>query len=159
MNIHIELTTREDIFKECAVLMSRSEPWITLNRDYDKCLKAMQGDYKEVYIAMEDGQLLGFVVLQMAGTFRGYIQTICISPDQRGKGIGKVLLKYAEERIFRISPNVFMCVSSFNSNAAKLYYSLGYEKIADLKDFIVKGYSEYLLRKTIGPTSEFIAQQ
>jgi [ribosomal protein S18]-alanine N-acetyltransferase len=48
-----------------------------------------------------------------------------------------------------------MCVSSFNKDAARLYYKIGYEKVGDLKDFVIKGQSETLLRKTIGTLSEF----
>ena len=91
----------------------------------------------------------------MAGTFKGYIQTICVSQEARGKGIGTALIQFAENRIFNVSPNVFMCVSSFNNEATKLYKQLGYEKIGELKDFILKGYSEILLRKSTGTLSEF----
>jgi ribosomal protein S18 acetylase RimI-like enzyme len=62
---------------------------------------------------------------------------------------------YAEKHIFSRTPNVFICVSSFNSAARKLYERLGYQTIGELKDYIVSGHSEILLRKTIGPLSEF----
>ncbi len=135
--------------------MSESEPWLTLKRNFQNCMEALQGDNKEVYIATDASTLLGFAILQMTGTFKGYIQSIYIRPDNRGQGVGATLLNYCENRIFQISPNVFMCVSSFNTDAARLYNKLGYEKIGELKDFIVHGHSEILLRKTIGTLSEF----
>jgi [ribosomal protein S18]-alanine N-acetyltransferase len=156
MNISILQTTDANVFVECAELMANSDPWKTLKYDFKSCLKALQGDFKEVYIAMsDDKKLTGFIVLQMAGSFKGYIQSILISQDFRGKGIGTKLMKFSEERIFKVSPNVFMCVSSFNTNAARLYYKLGYEKVGELKDFVVQGYSEILLRKTIASLREF----
>jgi RimJ/RimL family protein N-acetyltransferase len=54
---------------------------------------------------------------------------------------------FAEERIFRETPNVFLLVSSFNHRARALYQRLGYEPIGELKDFIVPGHSELLMRK------------
>ncbi len=45
--------------------------------------------------------------------------------------------------------------SSFNSRAKALYERLGYEMVGELKDYLVKGHSEYLFRKTIGPIREF----
>lgn len=150
------MTIDKNTLLECAKMMSISEPWLTLKRDFKQCLTAVHGDNKEVYIAKDNLTIVGFAVLQMTGTFRGYVQSICVSPDSRSKGIGSSLLKFSEDRIFKISPNIFMCVSSFNTEAAKLYYKLGYEKIGELKDFIVSGYSEILLRKTIGPINEFI---
>jgi len=138
--------------------MAGTEPWITLGRDYKTCLKAVSAPLREVYGAKEGGKALGFIILQMTGTFRGYIQTVCVAPDARGRGIGTKLIRFAEKRIFRESPNVFMCVSSFNKGAYRLYRRLGYKKTGELKDFIIKGRSELLLRKTIGTTSGFTAR-
>ena len=65
---------------------------------------------------------------------------------------------FAEQRILQVSPNVFMCVSSFNQSARRLYERLGYEVIGELTDYIVQGHSEFLLRKTLGPLTGFAAQ-
>ncbi len=154
----IILTTDDDKLTECAELMCSSEPWVTLNFTLDQCMKGVRGDYREVYVAMVDDELAGFVVIQLYGVLRGYIQTICVKPEHRNKGIGTALLMHSEERISKISPNVFMCVSSFNKEAQKLYERLGFEKIGELKDHIVRGYDEYILRKSAGPFSEFVAK-
>lgn len=155
MKYKIERTADERTLNHCALLMSQSEPWITLRRDLESCKEAMHGDYKEVYVATEDGKLCGFVVLQMAGVFKGYIQSILVAPDARSRGVGTGLIRFAEERIFSVSPNVFMLVSAFNDRAARLYFRLGYEKIGTLKNFVVDGYDELLLRKTTGSLKDF----
>jgi len=85
----------------------------------------------------------------------GYIQTVCIFPEWRNSGIGTTLIAFAEERIFQDTPNAFMCVSSFNQNAQRLYERLGYRVVGELKDYIVPGHSEILLRKTIAPLTQF----
>ena len=72
-------------------------------------------------------------------------------PERRKQGIGSKLMAFAEERIFREAPNVFLCVSSFNKEAQRFYIRLGYEQIGELKDYVVKGHSELLMRKTTGP--------
>jgi type I restriction enzyme R subunit len=60
------------------------------------------------------------------------------------------------ERLMDIVFNfVFMCVTSFNHQAQKLYYRLGYEKIGELKNHIIEGADEYILRKQVSPISEF----
>ncbi len=155
MKYLIEQTTEEKVFDCCALMMSQSEPWITLKRDLAGCKEAMRGHYKEIYIATQGEQLLGFIVLQMVGVFKGYIQSICVSPEARNLGLGSALISYAEKRIFSISPNVFMLVSTFNERASQLYFRLGYEKIGMLKNFAADGYDEFLLRKTIGPLNDF----
>ena len=155
MKFKIESSSDEKMLDLGALLMSRSEPWITLKRDLEGCKEAMRGDYKEVYVAREGGNLLGFVVLQMAGTFKGYIQSIFVTPEARGTGLGTALIQFAEKRIFSVSPNVFMLVSAFNERAAQLYFRLGYEKIGTIKNFVIEGYDEFLLRKTIGSLNNF----
>jgi ribosomal protein S18 acetylase RimI-like enzyme len=119
----------------------------------------MKGAYKEVYVARRHRELLGFIVLQMQGAFKGYIQSVCVSPDAREAGIGTALIKSAESRIFLVSPNVFMLVSSFNTKAVDLYLRLGYEKIGTLKNFVIDGCDEYLLRKTTGSLRSFQKNQ
>ena len=59
---------------------------------------------------------------------------------------------------FRESPNVFLCVSSFNKEAQRLYKRLGYRKVGELKDYVVKGHSEFLMRKSIGPIMGYKAR-
>ena len=145
--------------KQCANLMACSEPWITLGRTFEDSLKILLDSSKEIYLAFLDNQHAGFIIINMKGAFIGYIQTICISPEFRGKGLGTKLIQFAEERIFSETPNVFMCVSSFNKEAQKLYERLGYEVIGELKDYIVSGYSEILLRKTIAPLKNYEPQR
>ena len=66
-------------------------------------------------------------------------------------GLGKILLRYCDERVHKFSPNLFICVSSFNSGAIKLYYEFGFKIVGELDDFVKEGFTELLLRKTIGP--------
>ena len=99
--------------------------------------------------------MAGFVILALRGPFSGYIQTVCVAPERRGRGIGTRLVAFAEERIASESPNVFLCVSSFNQDARRLYERLGYEYVGELRDYLVRGASELLYRKSRGPWAEF----
>jgi ribosomal protein S18 acetylase RimI-like enzyme len=139
----------------CARLMAGSEPWITLGRTYEASLRVIQDSAREVYLARDEAGLAGFLILCMTGAFVGYIQTICVHPGRRGLGLGSRLVQFAEERILEESPNVFMCVSSFNHDARRLYERLGYLVVGELTDYIVEGYSEILLRKSQGPLTTF----
>jgi ribosomal protein S18 acetylase RimI-like enzyme len=100
--------------------MSESEPWKTLGRDYNASVATLSDPLKEVYVAVQGDDIAGFAILNMRGAFVGYIQTLCVAPALRGHGTGSILLRFAEERIFSDSPNVFMCVSSFNKDAQRL---------------------------------------
>lgn len=141
--------------EQCARMIVEEEPWVRFGTSYEDSLHRMQDTSKEIYVAESDMQVVGFVIVNMQGTFIGYIQTVCVAAEQRGRGIGTKLIEWAEGRIFRDSPNVFICVSSFNQNARRLYERLGYSVIGELKDYIVKGHSELLLRKTQGAWLDF----
>ena len=139
----------------CARMMARSEPWKTLRRDYRASYKLLTDPTKEVTIAELESEIAGCIIITMRGAFVGYIQSICVAERWRDQGIGTQLLKHAEQRIFRDTPNVFLCVSSFNSGARRLYERLGYQLVGELTDYVVAGHSELLLRKTIAPLADF----
>lgn len=147
----IRLTTDQREIEVCAAMMSVTDPWITLGMNYEQCLKAFEGGCKEIYVIETENAVAGFVIIQTCGTFSGYIQSICIEEAFRGRGFGKKLLRYCEERILKYSPNVFICVSSFNKGAIKLYYEFGFKLVGELENFVKEGFTELLLRKTVGP--------
>jgi len=139
----------------CARMMADSEPWITLQRDYAASLRNLSSGEKEIYVAVKDDEISGFIVLNLHGGFVGYIQSICVAPRSRNQGIGRKLVDFAERHVFKSYPNMFICVSSFNPDARRFYRGLGYEVVGELKDYLVDGHSEILLRKTIGSLTEF----
>ena len=157
--LSITLLADEEDTQTCARLMCKSEPWITLGRSFEASLAVVRDPTREVYLARDETGIAGFLILCMTGAFVGYIQTICIDPRCRGHGLGSRLLEFAEQRIRRVSPNIFMCVSSFNVGARRLYQRHGYEVVGELTDYIVKGHSEILLRKTFGPITSFVGKR
>jgi ribosomal protein S18 acetylase RimI-like enzyme len=144
------LATRAEA-EACARMMAGTEPWITLRRDCDACLRVMLDETRERYVGYRNGLLVGLLVLNLRGAFVGYIQTVCAAPEARGTGVGTALVAFAEERIFREHKNAFICVSDFNRGARRLYERLGYRLVGELPDYVVAGHSELLLRKTRGP--------
>jgi ribosomal protein S18 acetylase RimI-like enzyme len=144
----------------CATIMATSEPWITLGRTQEQSRAVVADPDAEVYVALpadDSDEVLGFVVLVMRGAFIGYIRTLAVRERYRGGGVGSSLIAFAERRILRETPNVFMCVSSFNPRARALYERLGYSVVGELTDYIVRGHSEWLLRKSVAPLAEFAA--
>jgi ribosomal-protein-alanine N-acetyltransferase len=118
-------------------MMAGTEPWITLRRDYEACLRVVRDETRERYVAHERERLAGLLILNLRGAFVGYIQTVCAAPECRGRGVGTALVAFAEERIFREHRNAFICVSD--------------RLVGELTDYVVAGHSELLLRKTRGP--------
>jgi ribosomal protein S18 acetylase RimI-like enzyme len=143
---------------KCARLMAGGEPWTTLKRGLAECREIFSDAAFEKFLVSVDGRFAGFLVICMQGAFTGYIKAVCVAPEFRNKGVGRALIQFAEQRIFSESPNVFLCVSSFNRNAKRFYLRLGYKVIGELKDYVVKGHSEILMRKSIGAMNKFKAK-
>lgn len=139
----------------CAGLMAASDPWVTLKRSRDWALAALADPAREAYAARDSGGVAGFVLLDLRGLLCGHLQAVCVRPDCRGAGLGSALLEFAERRIHAVSPNVFLCVSSFNAAARRLYERRGYEAVGTLRALIVPEHDEILMRKSLGPWSTF----
>ena len=154
-DVSIRAVGGEDEVMQCVDIMVSSEPWITLRRTAEEAGKIIASPTRQVYVAVKDGRVAGFAVLVLQGLFVGFIQSLAVREDLRGQGIGARLMQFAEERIFREFPNVFLAVSSFNTRAQSFYRRLGYESVGELKDLLIRGESEILMRKTVGPLSEF----
>ena len=140
---------------ECAELMATSEPWVTLRLSREISLAVLTDPAKEVYAIRDAKGVAAFVVVDMRGLLGGYVQILCVRSDCRRQGLGSALLHWTEERIFRDSPNVFICVSSFNPDARRLYERRGFEFVGVLRELIIPGHDEILLRKTRGTWTAF----
>jgi len=73
----------------CATIMATNDPWITLGRTFDRCLEAARDTALERYVAMSDGEVVGFILISMRGSFTGYIKSIAVREDWRGRGLGR----------------------------------------------------------------------
>jgi ribosomal protein S18 acetylase RimI-like enzyme len=114
---------------------------------------------KEAYGAFVQDEFLGLLVIDLTGPLKGYIQAVCVKETARGKGVGKKLIKFAEDRIFSVSPNCFLCYSDFNESVREIYDHLGYEEVGVLKEYMIPGHDEILMRKTLGPVMTYQYQK
>lgn len=135
----------------CARIMADSEPWITLGIGLDRARGTLAANDREIFVARDGEVVAGFIIVMMQGVLSGYVQTLAVAGPYRGHGVGAMLLQFAEARIFRERPNVFLFVSSFNPRAQRFYEAHGYVQVGTLADFLVRGHAEHLMRKTTGP--------
>jgi [ribosomal protein S18]-alanine N-acetyltransferase len=155
--LHIgDLTAALDLYSMAAE-MAASDPWLTLGRSAQQCLALLNDSSKERYAAFQGDACAGLLILNFHGAFVGYLQTIFVAPPYRDCGVGTALVEFAESRIFRDHPNVFLCVSAFNAGARRLYARLGYQVVGEITDFLAPGHSEMLLRKTRGAIGSYVA--
>ena len=147
IDIHLAADNEKDI---AAHLFATTEPWITLRITGEQCRKNCHDPEFQLYIACKVEKPAGVVLLDPRGVAGSpYIKSIAVFPEFRGQGIGKGLLSFAENLFRNDSKHLFICVSSFNHRAGKLYEKFGFEPVGELKDYIIKGASEILMHKGI----------
>ena len=132
----------------CDDIVRSSEPWKTLREtvDFRNAIRR-----KQAHVLTIADAIAGFVVFDPEPVFArgGYLRAIGVSPAIRGFGIGRALLAFAEQRTARKAPNLYLCVSSFNSDGRKFYRKCGYEQVGRIDGLARKGFAELIMRKKL----------
>ena len=137
--------------------MAGTDPWITLGRKRDDTFKNVTLPLNETYAALANGKIVGVIIVAMPiPLIKGYIPGLAVDHAWRNRGIGAKLLRFAEERTSpanrRTSSSAFHRSTPMRS---AFYKRMGYERIGELKDYMIPGASEILMRKTTGAWSTF----
>jgi [ribosomal protein S18]-alanine N-acetyltransferase len=147
LNIAIATETEKEW---AARLIASSEPWITLGTTLENCLWFCRHPEYLVFIAHDREEPCGAMVIHPRGLASSpYLKSIVVSEPYRDKGVGRSLLKSGEDHFRETSRNFFLCVSSFNTRARSLYERIGYQKVGELKDYIIAGESELIMYKRL----------
>lgn len=100
-------------------------------------------------MARRGEERLGFLLLHPTGVAGSpYIAAVAASEAARGHGVGSALLASAEHWI-PAARHIFLCVSSFNQRARKLYERHGYAQAGEFPDYVIEGASEILMHKRL----------
>ncbi|KXK00339.1 MAG: GNAT family N-acetyltransferase [Nitrospira sp.] len=130
-----------------------SDPWKRLGftaADWDRIFTPLpQG--RDTFVIEQDGPALGIAIVRRKFLFGDYLELLGIAPSAVGQGLGSRLLSHVESLTFARAKNLFACVSDFNEGARRFYRKQGYQEIGPMPNFLIPGYAEVLLRKTIGP--------
>jgi len=145
--IHISVAGESEL-AWCSQVMASTDPWLAYKFSIETCAAILRWPGSTLFIA-RTLQPVGFMMLHPRGFLgRPYIAVIAVVPDLRSRGIGTRLLEFAEAH-FSASRHVYLCVSSFNPRALRLYERQGYVKVGELPDFIADGFSELLMQKRL----------
>lgn len=101
--------------------------------------------------AIENGKMIGFIAGDpRPGENLGWIATIGVLPDQRGKGIGRALLA-ACERQMSLS-RIRLSVRQSNHQAIRMYEQAGYRSVDHWLRYYNDGEDALVMEKRIEKT-------
>lgn len=101
-----------------------TRPWNPPRADFER---ALDGCTSEVLLARsDDGALLGSVMVGHDG-HRGWMYYLAVTPEQRGRGLGRELVTAAEHWLQeRGAPKAMLMVRAGNEAAHRFYDAIGY---------------------------------
>lgn len=105
----------------------------------------------EIYVAIDNNNnCKGFVWVILNGIFHSfpYIHIIAVKSENRGQGIGKLLLRFVEDVYYKKYSKLFLVVAEFNPTAKRLYERMGYSEIGDIPNLYRNGITECLMMKS-----------
>jgi ribosomal protein S18 acetylase RimI-like enzyme len=106
------------------VLCELARSWNDPYRDIDRKLA---GDADNLVVLEDHDRLIGSVMFGYDG-HRGWINYLAVHPDHQRRGLGRVLMAEAEERLARLGcPKVNLQVRGSNQAAVEFYRRIGYE--------------------------------
>ena len=147
--IEIKLATVDER-NWAAQLIVNSEPWSKNNYPLEKARQVCHDPAYQLYIASTEGQPVGAIIYDPRGLAGSpYIKWLVVDPAKRNTGIGTTLVKFAEDLAREHAKHLFLCVSSFNLRAQKLYQQLGFQRVGEIPDYFIVGSSEFLLHKRL----------
>lgn len=88
------------------------------------------------------GKVLGYIIMES-----NYLSQVAVHEEQRGKGVGRELISFAEKMCSLQSPMIWLhCLA--NNPAFLLYERCGYKVKEFIKNLYGRGFDGYVMQKT-----------
>jgi N-acetylglutamate synthase-like GNAT family acetyltransferase len=135
------------------IRFARRADWPYLEREHSGLRRdrlARKVEAKEILVAERDDALVGFLDLDFLGAEAPYMSLIRVDGSMRRQGIGRALLKFAEEDLRRKGFHVLYSSSQGDEPEPQEWHrTVGFEPCGALEGFNENGVSEVFFRKRL----------
>ncbi len=135
-----------------ARIVAETELWQRYGLNFEKARNKFEKGVQRganIFVAEIKDEIAGFIWYVPDGAFdrSGYVELIGVKRNFRGRGVGEKLMEFVENLF---SPeSIFLLVSDFNEKAQKFYSRLGYKKVGEIEDYVIKGITEFIFYKKV----------
>lgn len=140
MGVEYRIATKKDL-PEMVNLMS-DLGYRTNVKKLTAALELIRSQSGEVFVADDGKHIIGcinaIIDVRLAEGSTGEIVSLVIDKQHRGKGVGKGLLKYAEQWLTTKTGMVRIRANTLRTNAHRFYLDKGYNEIKEQKIFMKK---------------------
>ena len=138
--------------RACARIMAGTPLWQRYGVTEESAARRIEqgiASQAEIAVAESEQGVCGFIWYSVSGAFErsGYIRLVGVQPGSHSQGIGKALMAYAEEHVFKAASDIFLLVSDFNTPARDFYKRQGYVQVGEIPGYILPEVSELILHK------------
>ncbi|MDX1251489.1 MAG: ribosomal protein S18-alanine N-acetyltransferase [Gammaproteobacteria bacterium] len=128
--IHIRRMTAADV-NDVMAIERRAYPFPWSEGIFRDCLRVGYG----CWIIEHKGEIHGYGIM-MAGAGEAHILNLCVKPESRGQGLGRMMLEHLIDQSRRIRVQiVFLEVRPSNQAAINLYLSAGFNELSVRKGY------------------------
>jgi ribosomal protein S18 acetylase RimI-like enzyme len=100
--------------------------------------KELQKDTAIFFVAESDGVMIATALCTHDGR-KGWINRLAVVPEMQGKGIGKLMVQYAERAFRDKGFSIFSClIGEENTRSQQMFETLGYERQKNIAYFSKK---------------------
>ena len=125
----IRKATKKD-FKEISKIMmneSSKRPYNGKDTLRTALKEIIEYSKKDLYVAVNEKEIIGFMASNIIqGSKKAYIKELWLKPIYQGKGVGKTLVKFIENKYKKRGINIIRLVTKRNAGAFKFYKKLKY---------------------------------
>ncbi|MPZ98773.1 MAG: GNAT family N-acetyltransferase [Dehalococcoidia bacterium] len=94
----VEYADFEASHADAIMRICRDEGWPSLSTDRALTIRALTAPGVIAVVALEDGEVVGFVLVLSNGEETAYLSTLAVARGRRGSGVGRGLIAAAFER-------------------------------------------------------------
>ena len=128
---------KEEDFKEIAEILIKESSKKPYSDKYTlkTALKEINRLAKnELYVTTNKKEIIGFIAssITIDNKKKAYIDELWLRPIYQGKGIGKTLVKFIEEKYKKKGVNIIRLVAKRNAEAFKFYKRIKYNEYKEL---------------------------
>ena len=131
----IRKATKKD-FKEIAEILIKESSKKPYNEKYTmkKAIKEISGFSKnELYISVNEKEIIGFIAFNINfSQKKAYVDELWLRPTHQGKGIGKALVKFTEDRCKKKGVKIIRLVTMRKAKAFGFYKKIKYKEYKGL---------------------------
>jgi len=146
---------RLDTARALSLILAGMEPWSRIGSKPEGLCQTMLTDpagQARSWCMRVDGEPAGVLVIHEDWLVGPYLKRIAVLPKYQGRGLARASLAWWEADARQAgAANLWLCVSSFNLSAQKVYEAAGFCQCGLFKDLVVLGYDEILMRKQLKP--------